>query len=58
MDYTAEQRTRALLLGGFTEAEVVDCIAMEFEFDEYQREDLPHHVARVNNQIKSLGEVP
>lgn len=57
MDHTAEQRATALLLSGYTEKEVIDCIAMEFHFDEFQLEDLPHHVARVNKQIKALGEV-
>lgn len=57
MEHTAKQRAAALLLGGFTEEEVIDCIAMEFQVDEFQKEDLPHHVARVNKHIKSLGEV-
>lgn len=57
MDHTAERRATALLLGGYTEKEVIDCIAMEFKFDESQQDDLPHHVARVNKQIKALGEV-
>ena len=59
MDHVQQQRITALLLGGFREDEVVANIIVEFSInDEFDVEDLPHHVARINKQITSLGEIP
>lgn len=58
MNHEQEQRATSLLLGKYHEDEVVSIIAIEFQItDEFVLEDLPIHVARINNQIKSLGEV-
>lgn len=58
MNHEQEQRATSLLLGKYREDEVVSIIAIEFQItDEFVLEDLPIHVARINNQIKSLGEV-
>ena len=63
MNHEQEQRATSLLLGGFTEDVVFDVLAMEADangkpFDEFQLEDLPVQIKRLNEQIKSQGEVP
>lgn len=58
MDHEQEQRVTSLLLGGYREDEVVSNIAIEYNIaDEFDLEDLPRHVARINKHIQALGEV-
>ena len=58
MNHEQEQRITCLLLSGYREDEVVSNIALEYSvIDEFDLEDLPRHVARINHQIQALGEV-
>ncbi len=46
------ERGKGLILGGFRQDEVVDILAVEFQFDEFQQEDLP---ALVRHQARYFG---
>jgi hypothetical protein len=46
------ERAKALILGGFRQDEVVAILAVEFQFDEFQQEDLP---ALVRHQARYFG---
>lgn len=46
------ERAKSLILGGFRQDEVVDILAVEFQFDEFQQEDLP---ALVRHQARYFG---
>ena len=46
------ERAKILILGGFRQDEVVDILAVEFQFDEFQQEDLP---ALVRHQARYFG---
>lgn len=46
------ERAKALIQGGFRQDEVVAILAVEFQFDEFQQEDLP---ALVRHQARYFG---
>ena len=46
------ERAKTLILGGFRQDEVVDILSVEFQFDEFQQEDLP---ALVRHQARYFG---
>jgi len=48
--YTITDRATALLGGGYFEHEVVSNLAVEFEMDEFQIEDLPRLVRTLNRK--------
>ena len=46
------ERAKSLILAGYRQDEVVAILALEFQFDEFQREDLP---ALVRHQARYFG---
>ena len=48
------ERAKSLILAGYRQDEVVAILALEFQFDEFQREDLP---ALVRHQARYFGGI-
>lgn len=46
------ERAKLLILAGYRQDEVVAILALEFQFDEFQQEDLP---ALVRHQARYFG---
>ncbi len=46
------ERAKLLILAGYRHDEVVDILGLEFQFDEFQQEDLP---ALVRHQARYFG---
>jgi len=49
MNWRQEYRANALLMGGYREDEVVSILMVEFDLDEFEMEDLPKHVSKLNS---------
>ena len=52
--YPITDRATALLRGGYHEDEVVSNLMVEFDLDEFQREDLPKLVRYLNKRRKAV----